>query len=87
MPSPLEDLDELTLRCRDEKARLYIADAQAPKPPPAAAPTPTTRSDSNQGGGGAAGSAMLAMLAALAWFRRRAQRLAHGIEIEDQRMR
>ena len=29
MPSPLEDLDELTLRCRDEKARLYIAEAVA----------------------------------------------------------
>jgi hypothetical protein len=25
--SPLEDLDELTLRCRDEKARLYITEA------------------------------------------------------------
>ena len=29
MPSPLEDLDELTLRCRDEKARLYIREAVA----------------------------------------------------------
>jgi hypothetical protein len=27
MASPLEDLDELTLRCRDQKARLYIAEA------------------------------------------------------------
>ena len=27
MASPLEDLDELTLRCRDEKARLYIGEA------------------------------------------------------------
>jgi hypothetical protein len=27
LSSPLEDLDELTLRCRDEKARLYIAEA------------------------------------------------------------
>jgi hypothetical protein len=27
VPSPLEDLDELTLRCRDEKARLYISEA------------------------------------------------------------
>jgi len=27
MVSPLEDLDELTLRCRDEKARQYIAEA------------------------------------------------------------
>lgn len=27
MRSPLEDLDELILRCRDEKARLYIAEA------------------------------------------------------------
>ena len=29
MASPLEDLDELTLRCRDEKARQYIAEAVA----------------------------------------------------------
>jgi len=29
LPSPLEDLDELTLRCRDEKARQYIAEAVA----------------------------------------------------------
>lgn len=29
MPSPLEDLDELTLRCRDDKARLYISEAVA----------------------------------------------------------
>lgn len=29
MASPLEDLDELTLRCRDEKARKYIAEAVA----------------------------------------------------------
>lgn len=29
MPSPLEDLDELTLRCRDKKARLYINEAVA----------------------------------------------------------
>lgn len=27
MASPLEDLDELILRCRDERARLYIAEA------------------------------------------------------------
>ncbi len=27
MPSLLEDLDELTLRCRDEKAKKYIAEA------------------------------------------------------------
>jgi len=27
--SPLEDLDELTLRCRDDKARLYIGEAVA----------------------------------------------------------
>ncbi|NHL00505.1 hypothetical protein [Rubrivivax benzoatilyticus] len=27
MASPLEDLDELTLRCRDERARLYISEA------------------------------------------------------------
>jgi uncharacterized delta-60 repeat protein len=74
-----------------DKARFYIADVQPPAPPPAPAaapaPEPAPRGDSSQGGGGAAGSAMLAMLAALAWFRRRAQRLAHGIEIEDQRMR
>lgn len=29
MASPLEDLDELTLRCRDDKARLYIGEAVA----------------------------------------------------------
>jgi hypothetical protein len=29
LASPLEDLDELTLRCRDEKARQYIAEAVA----------------------------------------------------------
>jgi hypothetical protein len=29
LPSPLEDLDELTLRCRDEKARQYISEAVA----------------------------------------------------------
>lgn len=29
MASPLQDLDELTLRCRDEKARLYIGEAVA----------------------------------------------------------
>lgn len=29
MASPLEDLDELTLRCRDEKARQHIAEAVA----------------------------------------------------------
>jgi hypothetical protein len=29
LPSLLEDLDELTLRCRDEKARQYIAEAVA----------------------------------------------------------
>lgn len=29
MTSPLEDLDELTLRCRDQKARLYITEAVA----------------------------------------------------------
>ncbi len=29
MASPLEDLDELTLRCRDKKARQYIAEAVA----------------------------------------------------------
>ena len=29
MASPLEDLDELILRCRDEKARQYIAEAVA----------------------------------------------------------
>ena len=29
MASPLEDLDELTLRCRDQKARLYIGEAVA----------------------------------------------------------
>ncbi len=29
MASPLEDLDELTLRCRDEKARQYIEEAVA----------------------------------------------------------
>jgi hypothetical protein len=29
LPSTLEDLDELTLRCRDEKARQYIAEAVA----------------------------------------------------------
>lgn len=29
MASPLEDLDELTLRCRDDKARQYIAEAVA----------------------------------------------------------
>ncbi len=29
MASPLEDLDELTLRCRDEKARAHIAEAVA----------------------------------------------------------
>jgi hypothetical protein len=29
MPSPLEDLDELTLRCRDQKARVYISEAVA----------------------------------------------------------
>lgn len=29
MPSQLEDLDELTLRCRDQKARLYISEAVA----------------------------------------------------------
>jgi hypothetical protein len=27
LASPLEDLDELTLRCRDERARLYISEA------------------------------------------------------------
>jgi len=66
-----------------DKARFYIADVQPPAPPPAPAPAPAAapRGDSSQGGGGAAGSAMLAMLAVLAWFRRRAQRLAHGIEI------
>jgi hypothetical protein len=29
VPSPLEDLDELTLRCRDDKARLYIGESVA----------------------------------------------------------
>lgn len=29
MASPLEDLDELTLRCRDQKARLYVGEAVA----------------------------------------------------------
>lgn len=29
MASLLEDLDELTLRCRDAKARLYIGEAVA----------------------------------------------------------
>ena len=71
-----------------DKARLYIADVQAlaPAPPPAAAPEPSTRGDSNRGGGGAAGSGLLMILAALACFRRRAQRLVHGIEIEIERM-
>lgn len=73
------------------KARLYIADVQAPPPapPPAAAPAPepTTRGDSNRGGGGAAGSGLMMILAALACCRRRAQRLVHGIEIENERMR
>lgn len=29
MASPFEDLDELTLRCRDEKAREHISEAVA----------------------------------------------------------
>jgi len=74
-----------------DKARLYIADVQAPAPPPAAAPAPApepaTRGDSNRGGGGAAGSVLLVMLSALACRRRRAQRLDHGIETEDEGMR
>ena len=74
-----------------DKARFYIVDVQAPAPPPAAAPAPApepaTRGDSNRGGGGAAGSVLLVMLSALASRRRRAQRLDHGIETEDEGMR
>ncbi len=74
-----------------DKARLYVVDAQlqapAPPPPPATGPEPATRDQLNRGGGGAAGSGLLMILAVLACFRRRAQRLHHGIEVEDGRMR
>jgi hypothetical protein len=55
-----------------DKARLYVLEGVAPEPAPSPAPsTPFTGvGSSSRGGGGAAGSALLAMLAAFACLRR-----------------
>jgi len=70
-----------------DKARFYIAMSSAGTSACACASGSACAARRLEpGGGGAAGSAMLAMLAALAWFRRRAETGPRHRD-RDQRMR